>query len=70
VTSILVVAFRIKPVRYLTPREDTSTSTSELAPRDGLTPSRVTALSFGDEQARVEWPRKRTPQSREARIPI
>ncbi len=43
--------------------------TSELAPRDGRTPPRAAALCFRGEQARVEWQRKRTLLSREARDP-
>ncbi len=43
---------------------DVSTSMSKLKPKESDAYPKPAGLSFWDERARLEWPRRRTPPSR------
>ncbi len=60
----LVVTARVWPTEGLAHSEDASTSMSELRPKEGEARPKPAALSFRDERARLEWPKRRTPPGR------
>jgi hypothetical protein len=66
-TGILVITTKAWTTRPPSEATDTSTSTEEAAPGGPVCPLKQAALSFRDERARWEWPRRTAPAGRRAR---
>jgi hypothetical protein len=67
IASILVVAAKAWATKPPNKGMDSSTSTGELVGSDAARPLKSAMLSFMDERARWEWPRRTVPLGRRAR---
>ncbi len=67
VTSILVIMAKVWTAKTPSKGTDVSTSTGELATGNTARLFEPATLSFGDDWARWEWPRRMVPLGRRAR---
>jgi hypothetical protein len=66
ITSILVVTAKAWTTKLPSKGMDVSTSTGELAGDNAAQPFKPATLSFRDERARWEWPRRTVPLGQRA----
>jgi hypothetical protein len=67
-TSVLVLTAKVWPVKPVKESRDTSTNTGVLGSRGQSRPLKPAVVSFREERARWEWPRRATLAGRQNQV--